>query len=59
VLDGVVAATFEDIQRSGDVALPVGMGALTSNACARLRGEMHHPLKLLACEQLRDAVVVR
>src|SRR5579885_3245316 len=45
VLDAVVAATLEHIEKAGDVGVNVGVRIDERVAHAGLRGEMHHPLR--------------
>ena len=54
MLDAVVAATLEDIQRPLDVAAHVGVRVLQRIAHPGLRREVHHARELLAREQRRD-----
>ena len=60
MLDALLAAALQDVQESDDVALHVGMGILDGIAHARLRGQMHHALELLAresaCMAARSAI---
>ena len=54
MLDAVVPAALEHVQRAVDVAPHVGVRILQRIAHAGLRGEMHHARELLAREQRRN-----
>ena len=58
MLDAVVPAALEHVQRADDVAVDVGVRVLERVAHARLRGEVDHALELLAREQRRHARAV-
>src|SRR5438270_12117958 len=54
MLDGVMAASLEDVQEAGDVALGVRVRVRERVADARLRGKMNDALRLVTREQLLD-----
>jgi hypothetical protein len=58
VLDAIVPAAFEHVQRAADVAAHVGVRILQRVAHARLGCQMHHPREFLAGEELRHGRVV-
>ena len=45
MLDAVVAAAFQHVQRADDVGVDVGMRVFHAVADARLRGEVDNPLR--------------
>src|SRR5512144_1619205 len=47
MLDTVVAAALEHVERPGDVGLDIGVGMIERVTDAGLRREMDHPLRLL------------
>ena len=55
VLDLVVTATLQDVQRADQVAVGICMGVLDGIAHARLRGQVHHALEARLCKQRVDA----
>src|SRR5450631_4045116 len=55
----VVAATFNDLQESGDVAVHIGMRILNGIAHPRLRGQVHHALEFFRAEQCRHCLAIR
>ena len=59
MLDPLMTAALEDIQRAGDVALHVGVRRLDRVAHARLRAKMHHTLEFLLRKAARHAGCVR
>ena len=52
-------ACLEDIVEADDVALEVHVGVLDAVSHARLRGEVHHDVKLVLGEELVHEVAVR
>ena len=58
MLDCVVAAPFQDIERAGDVAPDVGVRRFQRIAHAGLRGQVHYTRELLLCEQLAHRLIV-
>ena len=51
MLDAVVAAAFQHMQRADDVGVDVGVRVLHAVADARLSGEVDNPLRLRLGEQ--------
>ncbi len=58
VLDAVVAASFDDVQKAGHVAVDVNMRIFDRIAHARLSGEMNHAVEFLGREQGLDAAAI-
>ena len=58
VLDAVVAAPFDDVQKAGHIAVDVDMRIVDRMAHARLRGEMDHAVEFLGREQGLDTAAI-
>ncbi len=58
MLDAIVAAALEDVERAGDVAAHVAVWILQRIAHSRLGGKMHDALKFFPREQILHAVVI-
>lgn len=54
VLDRVVAASLEDVEKADEVALEVGARVLDGITHARLGGEVHHDVEAVLGEQALD-----
>ena len=58
MLDAIVPAALEDVQRAGDVAAYIGMRLLQRVSYARLGREVHDARELFAGEKLRHRRII-